>query len=49
MARFFQKFQFRDHSLPFSLLVMVGIWAHFAVSAGVDGLRLVARRLGLGS
>jgi GT2 family glycosyltransferase len=49
MARFFQKFQFGDHSLPFSLLVMVGIWAHFAVSAGVNGLRLVARRLGLGS
>ena len=49
MARFFRKFQFRDHSLPFSLLVMVGIWAHFAVSGTVNGLRLVARRVGLES
>jgi GT2 family glycosyltransferase len=49
MARFFRKFQFRDHSLPFALLVLVGIWAHFVVSGGVNGLRLVARRLGLGS
>jgi len=49
MARFFGKFQFRDHSLPFSLLVLVGIWAHFAMSAGVHSVRLAARRLGLGS
>jgi hypothetical protein len=49
MARFFGQFQFRDHPLPFSLLVLVGIWAHFAMSAGVHSVRLAARRLGLGS
>lgn len=49
MARFFRKFQFGEHSLPFSLLVLVGIWAHFVVSGAVNGLRLVGRRLGLGS
>lgn len=31
MVRFFRKFQFHDFPLPFSLLVIVGIWAHFGV------------------
>ena len=45
MARFFRKFQARDYPLPFSLLVLVGIWAHFAlVAAGTVMTRLV--RLG---
>lgn len=47
MARFFRKFQLRDHSLPFSVLVLLGIWAHFGLVAGVSGLRSVGRRLGL--
>jgi len=29
MVRFFHKFQFRDYPLPFSLLVLFGIWSHF--------------------
>ncbi len=48
MARFFRKFQFRDYPLPFSLLVLAGIWGHLGISAGVNGLRLVGRRLGFG-
>jgi hypothetical protein len=48
MARFFRKFQFRDYPLPFSLLVMLGIWAHFWVWALISGLRRLPRRLGLG-
>lgn len=32
MTRFFRKFQFNDYPLPFSLLVVVGIWAHFLVA-----------------
>jgi len=42
MARFFRKFQFRDYPLPFSLLVLLGIWAHFGVLLLAAG----ARRLG---
>jgi GT2 family glycosyltransferase len=30
MHRFFRKFQFRDYPLPLSLLVLLGIWLHFA-------------------
>ena len=29
MVRFFRKFQSQRHSMPFRLLVMLGIWAHF--------------------
>lgn len=31
MARFYRKFQFNDFPLPFSLLVLLGIWIHFGV------------------
>jgi GT2 family glycosyltransferase len=30
MHRFFRKIQFRDYPLPISLLVLLGIWLHFA-------------------
>ncbi len=33
MARFFRKFQFRSYPLPFSLLVLLGIWVHFGLWA----------------
>ena len=47
MARFFRKFQFRDYPLPFSLLVLAGIWAHFALWAAVSaGRRLLGGALG---
>ena len=45
MARFFRKFQFDDYVLPFSLLVLTGIWAHFAlVAAGTFMARALGRR-----
>jgi len=43
MVRFFRKFQFRGHVLPFSLLVVLGIWAHFVAFLISDGLRRVLR------
>lgn len=47
MMRFFRKFQFRDYALPFSLLVVLGIWAHFAVFLVASWLsRLVGMRVG---
>jgi GT2 family glycosyltransferase len=39
MTRFFRKFQFRDYPLPLSLLVILGIWLHFAVVAPATWLR----------
>ena len=39
MARFFRKFQFRDYPLPLSLLVLGGIWAHFAVWTAASSAR----------
>ena len=45
MARFFRKFQFADYPLPFSLLVMAGIWAPFGVAAAVHGTRRLAGRI----
>jgi GT2 family glycosyltransferase len=39
MHRFFRKFQFRRYPLPFSFLVLSGIWLHFAVMGSVAGLR----------
>jgi GT2 family glycosyltransferase len=42
MARFFRKFQFREYALPFSLLVLIGIWAHFAVFLLAEWLRRLA-------
>jgi len=37
MVRFFRKFQFHDFPFPFSLLVIVGIWAHFGVILFTQG------------
>ena len=48
MARFFRKFQFSDYPLPFSLLVMVGIWGHFGIWVLLRGLGQAARWLGVG-
>jgi len=45
MTRFFRKFQFRDYPLPLSLLVIVGIWLHFAVVASATLLRRLIDRL----
>jgi len=42
MVRFFRKFQARAYSLPFRLLVILGIWGHFAVLASVEGIRRAA-------
>jgi GT2 family glycosyltransferase len=39
MSRFFRKFQFQDYPLPLSVLVIVGIWLHFAVVAPSTWLR----------
>lgn len=44
MVRFFRKFQANEYSLPFRLLVMLGIWAHFAAVACVTGVRSIAAR-----
>ena len=43
MVRFFRKFQFRRHAWPFSLLVVAGIWIHFAVFLITHGMRRLAR------
>ncbi len=48
MARFFRKFQFRDYPLPFSLLVLAGIWVHFGIAALLNGLRQRVQRFGVG-
>lgn len=45
MARFFRKFQSRDHSRPFGLLVLGGIWGHFLAQALVTLARQALRRL----
>jgi len=39
MTRFFRKFQFREYPLPFSVLVVIGIWAHFGAFLVVDAMR----------
>jgi GT2 family glycosyltransferase len=39
MHRFFRKFQFRDYPLPLSLLVLLGIWLHFAAVIPVAWVR----------
>jgi len=39
MVRFFRKFQLRDYPLPFGVLVIIDIWAHFGLFLGVYGLR----------
>ena len=43
MARFFRKFQFRNYPLPFSLLVLLGIWVHFGVFSLLEGGRRFLR------
>lgn len=43
MARFFRKFQYHDYPLAFSLLVVIGIWAHFAAFLVVSGLGRLSR------
>ena len=48
MARFFRKFQSSNHSLPFRVLVWVGIWGHFGLVSLLSWLRRVGRRFGLG-
>jgi hypothetical protein len=45
MVRFFRKFQAQDYPLAFRLLVIAGIWSHFAVLASVEGMRRVAASL----
>jgi len=42
MLRFFRKFQAEDYSLPFRVLVVSGIWGHFAVLALAQGIGRVA-------
>ncbi|MGB5736625.1 MAG: glycosyltransferase family 2 protein [Thiohalocapsa sp.] len=39
MTRFFRKFQFKDYPLPFSLLVVFGIWVHFLSLSVVQMVR----------
>lgn len=46
MARFFRKFQAGDYALPFRLLVIAGIWAHFAALVIAEKVRWLARALG---
>ena len=43
MVRFFRKFQYRDYPLPFSWLVLAGIWAHFGAFALLKGAQRLAR------
>jgi GT2 family glycosyltransferase len=45
MVRFFRKFQFDRYPLPFSLLVVLGIWLHFALVALLSWLRRIPRRI----
>jgi len=44
MHRFFRKFQFREYPLPLSLLVLLGIWLHFAVVAPAAWVRQQLQR-----
>ncbi len=43
MTRFFRKFQFQNYPLPFSLLVIAGIWLHFGYCAAGEGMRRLWR------
>ncbi|MFE8032215.1 glycosyltransferase family 2 protein [Thiohalocapsa marina] len=45
MGRFFRKFQFDRYPLPQSLLVLLGIWAHFALVSSAFALRRLAEHL----
>lgn len=44
MVRFFRKFQARAYPLPFRLLVIAGIWVHFAALVSVEGIHRIAQR-----
>lgn len=44
MTRFFRKFQFRAYPLPFSLLVIAGVWVHFGLFLAAHGLRRLTGR-----
>jgi hypothetical protein len=46
MHRFFSKFQFRDYPLPVSVLVLAGIWVHFAAVAPAVALKRWLRKRG---
>jgi GT2 family glycosyltransferase len=46
MVRFFRKFQAGDYPLPFRLLVLAGIWGHFAALALLEGARRVLGGIG---
>ncbi|AFL74604.1 glycosyltransferase family 2 protein [Thiocystis violascens] len=45
MARFFRKFQRDDYPRLFGLLVLIGIWGHFAAVATLLGARRMGRIL----
>lgn len=45
MTRFFRKFQFCKYPLPLSLLVILGIWVHFAVVVSIAWIRKQVQRL----
>ncbi|MBK1642165.1 dTDP-Rha--alpha-D-GlcNAc-pyrophosphate polyprenol alpha-3-L-rhamnosyltransferase [Chromatium okenii] len=45
MARFFRKFQQDEHSLPFNLLVLFGIWSHFILSVSRSSLHQLWQRI----
>jgi GT2 family glycosyltransferase len=45
MLRFFRKFQAEDYPLPSRVLVVTGIWGHFAVLALAQGIGRVAEGL----
>jgi GT2 family glycosyltransferase len=46
MVRFFRKFQARRYLGPFRLLVVAGIWSHFAMLALMEGVRRLPERMG---
>ncbi len=45
MVRFFRKFQYRQYPLPFSWLVLAGIWAHFGALLLHHGARRLLGRV----
>lgn len=49
MNRFFGKFQRTDYSLPFSLLVRLGIWLHFGALVLLQVLRALLHLRGQGA
>ena len=43
MERFFRKFQYQRYPKPFSRLVVLGIWAHYGLKAGLHHLTRLGR------